>query len=89
MADISSIYEACHDLDEKLSVGDQPHIDLIRSHLQKIDTKMKYAVPDFPKGLFENIFGCVHLSSREGTFLLIFFCLYENIHCGYSLEVPH
>ena len=52
MADIYSVLEACSELDERLEEGNQSHDDIITKHLQQLDTRLKYTVPDFPEGLF-------------------------------------
>ena len=51
MADIYSVLEACSELDERLGEGNQACDDIIRRHLEQIDARLKYAVPDFPEGL--------------------------------------
>ena len=50
MADIGSILIACNELDEKLLEGDDSQEHIIRLYLQLLNDRVKYKVPDFPKG---------------------------------------
>jgi hypothetical protein len=50
MYDINDIWEACSELDEKLSTGTCTKEDEIRKHLNLVESKLKFEVPDFPEG---------------------------------------
>ena len=50
MAELASVLDSCNELDERLGAGDQPVEDVIKNHLKIIETKLKFTIPDFPKG---------------------------------------
>ena len=51
MAELASVLDSCNELDERLGTGDQPVEDVIKNHLKIMETKLKFTVPDFPKGM--------------------------------------
>ena len=63
-ADIYSVLEACSELDERLEEGNQSFDDNITKHLQQLDTRLKFTVPDFPEGWYTvSYFFCVIIST--------------------------
>ena len=52
MAELASVLDSCNELDERLGAGDQPVEDVIKNHLKIMEAKLKFTVPDFPKGMF-------------------------------------
>ena len=50
MADINDVWEACANLDEILADSTKNRTEAVKQHLELIDKKLKYTVPDFKEG---------------------------------------
>ncbi|XP_052102272.1 NHL repeat-containing protein 2-like [Mytilus californianus] len=90
MADLMELLTLCSELDEdlsNLSRGDNQRKERIRKHIQTIDTKLKYQVPEFEKDLqWLNIASSLSLyNNLKGNIVILDFFTYCCINCVHVL----
>lgn len=88
MPDLNDIWEACNDLDEKLaSSSKEASTESIRKHLQLIDSKLTYKIPDFESGLeWMNVSETLSLQKQlKGKIVVLDFFTYCCINCMHIL----
>lgn len=87
MYDLNDILEACGNLDEKLSEDGCRHEDEIRKHLNLIETKLKFNVPDFPEGMeWLNVSQPISFKDKlKGKIVVLDFFTYCCVNCMHIL----
>ncbi|XP_060568528.1 NHL repeat-containing protein 2-like [Ruditapes philippinarum] len=87
MYDINDIWEACSELDEKLSTDTCKKEDEIRKHLNLVESKLKFEVPDFPEGLeWLNVSQPLSLKNQlKGKLVVLDFFTYCCVNCMHIL----
>lgn len=57
MIELADIQEQCYNLDEKLTESPSTSEEQIRKHLDQIESKLKFTIPDIPNG--NSLFKCL------------------------------
>ncbi|XP_053407763.1 NHL repeat-containing protein 2-like [Mercenaria mercenaria] len=87
MHDINDVLEACSDLDEKLSGETYSREEEIKTHLNLVESKLKFEVPDFPDGLeWLNVSEPLFLKNHlKGKIVVLDFFTYCCVNCMHIL----